>query len=110
MSFHHLSSSKRLQKFDPDQAFDVAGKKRKIEARSHSKAGSMDRHLELALRDFVTFRTVSSDRSLREDCYRGAKYLCKLLVEVLGMRKLEDVHENGLDHLHCYQSRVLGMH
>ena len=44
----------------------------------------MDRQLELALRDFVTFKTVSSDRSLREDCYRGAKYLCKLLVEVLG--------------------------
>ena len=44
----------------------------------------MDRELELALREFVAFRTVSSDPSLREDCYRGAKYLCKLLVEVLG--------------------------
>lgn len=50
----------------------------------HSTRMLMDRHLELALREFVTFQTVSSDMSLREDCYRGAKYLCKLLVEVLG--------------------------
>lgn len=61
-----------------------AGKRTKEESRSQGKPGALERHLELALRDFVTFKTVSSDRSLREDCYRGAKYLCKLLVEVLG--------------------------
>ena len=55
-----------------------------MESRSQSRAGALDRQLELALRHFVTFKTVSSDRSLREDCYRGAKYLCKLLVEILG--------------------------
>ena len=46
---------------------------------------SIDRQLELTLRQFVTFKTVSSDRNLREQCYCGAKYLCKILVEVLGM-------------------------
>lgn len=58
----------------------------------HAKPGSakarqgctMDRELEQKLREFVMFKTVSSDRSLREDCYRGAKYLCRLLTEVLG--------------------------
>lgn len=59
-------------------------KKAKAESRSPLKSCCMDRQLELALRDFVTFKTVSSDTSLREDCYHGAKYLCKLLVEVLG--------------------------
>lgn len=44
----------------------------------------MNRELEQKLKEFVTFKTVSSDSSLREDCYRGAKYLSKLLTEVLG--------------------------
>lgn len=69
-----------------EQWLNFAGKRRKVECGSQGKGSScQDRQLEEALREFVTFKTVSSDRSLREDCYRGAKYLCKLLVEVLGM-------------------------
>ena len=64
----------------------LAGRsRRRLDGGGRAKRGAgMDRELEHALREFVAFRTVSSDPSLREDCYRGAKYLCKLLVEVLG--------------------------
>ena len=43
----------------------------------------IEKELERTLREFVRMRTVSSDRSLREDCFRGAKYLAHLL-ESLG--------------------------
>jgi hypothetical protein len=43
----------------------------------------VDRDLERSLRDFVRLRTVSSDPSLKEECFRGAKFLASLL-ESLG--------------------------
>lgn len=43
----------------------------------------IEKELERALRDFVRLRTVSSDPTLREDCFRGAKFLATLL-ESLG--------------------------
>ena len=43
----------------------------------------LERELEGSLREFVRLRTVSSDASLREDCFRGAKFLASLL-ESLG--------------------------
>lgn len=43
----------------------------------------LERELERSLREFVRLRTVSSDASLREDCFRGAKFLASLL-ESLG--------------------------
>ena len=45
----------------------------------------LERELERSLREFVRLRTVSSDASLREDCFRGAKFLASLL-ESLGAR------------------------
>ena len=44
----------------------------------------LEKELEKTLREFVRMRTVSSDPSLREDCFKGAKYLAHLL-ESLGM-------------------------
>ena len=43
----------------------------------------VDKELERTLREFVRMKTVSSDPSLREECFRGAKYLAHLL-ESLG--------------------------
>lgn len=43
----------------------------------------LEKELERTLREFVRMKTVSSDPSLREDCFRGAKYLAHLL-ESLG--------------------------
>lgn len=43
----------------------------------------LERELERSLREFVRLRTVSSDPTLREECFRGAKYLATLL-ESLG--------------------------
>ncbi len=43
----------------------------------------LERELEHALRDFVRLKTVSSDPTLQEDCFRGAKFLATLL-ESLG--------------------------
>ena len=44
----------------------------------------LEAELERSLREFVRLRTVSSDPTLREECFRGAKYLATLL-ESLGM-------------------------
>lgn len=44
----------------------------------------LEKELEKTLREFVRMRTVSSDPSLREDCFKGAKYLAHLL-ESLGI-------------------------
>ncbi len=49
-----------------------------------SVSGRLEKELERTLREFVRMRTVSSDPSLREDCFKGAKYLAHLL-ESLGM-------------------------
>ena len=46
-------------------------------------ATRLDCDLDSALRAFVRLRTVSADSTLREDCFRGAKYLASLL-ESLG--------------------------
>ena len=46
-------------------------------------AARLEKELEKTLREFVRMRTVSSDPSLREDCFKGAKYLAHLL-ESLG--------------------------
>ena len=46
-------------------------------------AANLERELERSLREFVRLRTVSSDPTLREECFRGAKYLANLL-ESLG--------------------------
>lgn len=46
-------------------------------------AARIEKELERTLREFVRMRTVSSDPSLREDCFKGAKYLAHLL-ESLG--------------------------
>ena len=43
----------------------------------------VEKELERTLREFVRMKTVSSDPSLREECFRGAKYLAHLL-ESLG--------------------------
>lgn len=43
----------------------------------------LEAELEGSLREFVRLRTVSSDPTLREECFRGAKYLATLL-ESLG--------------------------
>ena len=43
----------------------------------------LEQELEGSLREFVRLRTVSSDPTLREECFRGAKYLATLL-ESLG--------------------------
>lgn len=54
----------------------------------------LEKELERTLREFVRMRTVSSDRSLREDCFRGAKYLAHLLeslgAEIKISRPVED--------------------
>ena len=44
-----------------------------------SPAARLERELERALAAFVRLRTVSADPSLREECYRGAKWLAALL-------------------------------
>ena len=49
-----------------------------------SVSARLEKELERTLREFVRMRTVSSDPSLREDCFKGAKYLAHLL-ESLGM-------------------------
>ena len=41
------------------------------------------RRLERSLREFLRIKTVSRDPELKEDCFRGAKYLCSKL-EALG--------------------------
>ena len=46
----------------------------------------LEKELERTLREFVRMKTVSSDPSLREECFRGAKYLAHLL-ESLGTNK-----------------------
>lgn len=46
-------------------------------------ATRLERELEATLREFVRLRTVSSDPTLQEECFRGAKYLANLL-ESLG--------------------------
>ena len=43
----------------------------------------LEQELEGSLREFVRLRTVSSDPTLSEECFRGAKYLATLL-ESLG--------------------------
>lgn len=48
-----------------------------------SLSARLEKELERTLREFVRMKTVSSDPSLREDCFRGAKYLAHLL-ESLG--------------------------
>lgn len=48
-----------------------------------SGASALERELERTLRDFVRLRTVSSDPSAAEHCFRGAKFLASLL-ESLG--------------------------
>lgn len=50
---------------------------------SDTAAQQLERELEHALRDFVRLKTVSCDPTLREDCFRGAKFLATLL-ESLG--------------------------
>ena len=50
---------------------------------SAALSARLEKELERTLREFVRMRTVSSDPSLREDCFRGAKYLAHLL-ESLG--------------------------
>ncbi len=52
-------------------------------ASSVGVSARLEKELERTLREFVRMRTVSSDPSLREDCFRGAKYLAHLL-ESLG--------------------------
>ena len=53
---------------------------------SGSRPGArLEAELEGSLREFVRLRTVSSDPTLREECFRGAKYLATLL-ESLGTR------------------------
>ncbi|KDD76654.1 hypothetical protein H632_c147p0, partial [Helicosporidium sp. ATCC 50920] len=42
-------------------------------------ASRLERELESALRRFVSLRTVSGDASLREECFRGAKFVLRLL-------------------------------
>ncbi len=52
---------------------------------STSQAGGashLERELERSLREFVRLRTVSSDPTLREECFRGAKYLANLLESI----------------------------
>lgn len=41
--------------------------------------GRLERELEKALRLFIKIKTVSSDPSLSQDCFRGAKFLLRLL-------------------------------
>lgn len=50
---------------------------------SAALSARLEKELERTLREFVRMRTVSSDPSLREDCFKGAKYLAHLL-ESLG--------------------------
>ncbi|DBB02245.1 TPA: hypothetical protein ACH3X3_011267 [Trebouxia sp. C0006] len=59
-----------------------------------SVSGRLEKELERTLREFVRMRTVSSDPSLREDCFKGAKYLAHLLeslgAEIKISRPVED--------------------
>lgn len=67
----------------------------------------LEKELERTLREFVRMKTVSSDPSLREDCFRGAKYLAHLL-ESLGTRICI---ENSLcQHLPTSSNQLLPMH
>jgi hypothetical protein len=51
---------------------------------SDSAAPALEKELERTLREFVRLRSVSSDPTLREDCFRSAKFLATLL-ESLGL-------------------------
>jgi hypothetical protein len=51
-------------------------------------AARLERELEAMLREFVRLKTVSSDPQLREDCFRGAKFLASIL-ESLGAWNME---------------------
>ena len=89
-----VKRSQRPSSWEAEAGVSVGRSRRRLDGGGRAKPGTgMDRELELALREFVAFRTVSSDPSLREDCYRGAKYLCKLLVEVLGGPPLGTHHQ-----------------
>ncbi|KAL3135302.1 hypothetical protein ABBQ32_007500 [Trebouxia sp. C0010 RCD-2024] len=59
-----------------------------------SLSARLEKELERTLREFVRMKTVSSDPSLREDCFRGAKYLAHLLeslgAEIKISRPVED--------------------
>ena len=80
-------------------ASDRAKRKREAGINGAKLGSALDKELEQALRDFVQYKTVSSDRSLREDCYKGAKYLCKLLVEVLGdLQSAQSCLESTMQH------------
>ncbi|KAK9917148.1 hypothetical protein WJX75_001304 [Coccomyxa subellipsoidea] len=61
---------------------------------SDSDVQQLERELEHALRDFVRLKTVSSDPTLQEDCFRGAKFLATLLeslgAEIKLSRPVED--------------------
>ena len=59
------------------------GSGRECSASGTGRGARLERELEGSLREFVRLRTVSSDPTLREECFRGAKYLATLL-ESLG--------------------------
>jgi di- and tripeptidase len=54
----------------------------------------LERELVMALRSFIRIRTVSSDPSLHEECFRGAKFVLRLLerlgAEVKLVQPVED--------------------
>lgn len=52
--------------------------------------------MERSLREFVRLRTVSSDASLREDCFRGAKFLASLLESIGGNTPLLNIFLTAL--------------
>lgn len=62
----------RISKKDAEEA-DGDG------AATAATAGKLERELERALRLFIKIKTVSSDPSLSQECFRGAKFLLRLL-------------------------------
>ncbi len=57
----------------------VSKEKEEEEEANAATAGRLERELEKALRIFIRIKTVSSDPSLSQDCFRGAKFLLRLL-------------------------------
>ena len=67
----------------------------------------LEQELEGSLREFLRLRTVSSDPTLREECFRGAKYLATLL-ESLGTAPVGRLPAL-LSVLQCYALDRLGV-
>ena len=75
--------SKRLRSNSMDGRPAAAAAAAQAAAGAVGLSARLEKELERTLREFVRMKTVSSDPSLREDCFRGAKYLAHLL-ESLG--------------------------